>query len=952
MRSVRLAWVLVSSAALGQPAIAADTTVAPGTLPLAGVPEAVRHSSPSPRRTLSLDGEWQFQLETEVGWRSAVLPAGWEVSFPDLRGRAGSATYRKTVRVPYEWKFDPWIVFGAVDYSAVLTVNDRYVGSHEGGYTPFVFDLSSYVRPGEVAAVSLTVTDSGPDASARGYPFDEIPHGKQSWYGNVSGPWQSIRLEERTPTHVKTLKVQPRVLESAVSVEVLLSRVAPGASGTLLTTIYAPGGGAPVSQSRIPLTSATRYLFTMPVPAPELWSPDSPRLYTINTSAVTESGSVVDDHADRFGMRSIDVRDGKILLNGEPVFLAGVLDQDFYPHTHYTVPSEEFLRDQFQKAKRLGINLLRCHIKIPDPMYLSLADEMGLLVWYELPSAGKLTPKSRARLTDTLREAIARDFNHPSLIIVSLFNESWGIDLKSAEQRKWLAAFYDFAKTIAPGRLIVDNSPCRGNFHIKSDIDDFHCYRSIPDHAGEWADWVREFSDRPAWSYSEHGDAVRTGAEPLVVSEFGNWGLPSVPLLRECYDGSLPWWFESRSGHLRPDGVEERFSALDLGLVFGDFRRFARATQESQLLAFKWQIEEMRKYPQIAGYCWTELTDLQWEANGLLDYCRNIKASGRSAAQVQKPRCVFTRTDTHAVKSGGVVRGQVWGSNFGEAIDAGSVVEWHLEGFPAVKGFVTVMRSVGRADAVQAGGFEFEVPAVNASRAARLVVRWMTQGKEVASNYEDLYFYPAVQQSFAGLSFYLDASLVSREGVELWLERRGARVTGILETSDVAITGRWSPAIRQWTAEGGRTLLLAEDESCAGAVGDAYRIASRREKRRWGDHQSSFIWLSERSMFAGVPSRSGMLDWQFERIIPVCVIEGVGDSMNWMDVHSGIFVSWLGNPAAIAMRAGNERSRLIISTFPVGKTAATDPVADKLLENMIRDLTAEGFVVHADLSPI
>ena len=920
---------------------------APGTLPLAGVRESSRVISISPRPRLPLNGQWQFQKEGEVAWRTARIPASWQVSFPDLRDYTGSAVYKKTVRIPADWRQHTWIVFGAVDYAARVVVNDRYVGLHEGGYTPFAFDLHDYVTPGETAVIALNVTDSGPNGSAEGYPFDEIPHGKQSWYGNVSGPWQPVYLEQRAATHVKSLRVTPDLSRNTAVVDVSLSQVPPGASGTLYASVYAPGG-APVAEVKVALSSALQYTFTVPIRTPELWTPDNPKLYTINTSLVTEGGSVVDDHAERFGMRSIETRDGKILLNGKPVFLAGVLDQDFYPHTHYTVPSEEYLRDQFDKAKRLGINLLRCHIKIPDPVYLHLADEMGLLVWYDLPNPAKLTPKSRARMADTLRDTVTRDYNHPSLVIISLFNESWGIDLKNVDQRKWLVSFYDYARNIAPGRLIVDNSACHGNFHIKTDIDDFHCYKNIPDHAQEWAEWVKDFASRPAWSFSGYGDALRTGEEPLMVSEFGNWGLPSVPLLRECYEGELPWWFGSRSGHLQPDGVEKRFSDLGLDLVFGDFGRFARATQQSQLLAFKWQIEEMRKYPQIAGYCWTELTDVQWEANGLLDFCRNVKASGRAAALVQKDRCVFTRLERHSGRSGEDIRGRLWVSNFGDQIGGGSTIEWQLDGFPEVTGTASIDGNVASPDAFDSGAIAFTVPEVNTSRSSRLLIRWFSEGRELASNYEDVYLFPAADGGQSAQSFYLDDSLVSRDALAAWLKERGASVTSILSTADIAVTAKWTPRIASWSAEGGRVLLLAEDESCAGPVGAKLSIKSRKDKGRWGDWATSFTWLAERSMFLGIPSRSRTLDWAFEHMIPSCVIEGVGDSIDWDDVQSGLFVGWAGSPAAVVMRAGSENSRVILCTFPAGREAGRVPAASVLLWNMINDLSSPAFYVEGD----
>src|SRR5262249_26259989 len=152
--------------------------------------------------------------------------------------------------------------------------------------------------------------------------------------------------------------------------------------------------------------------------------------------------------------RSFTFRDGQFLLNGKPVFLLSALDQDLYPNTIYSVPSEEFLRDQFHKARELGLNSLRCHIKAPDPRYLDLADELGLLIWAEIPSGRTFWPKGtlprqrlaippqlKARVDQTLAAMIERDYNHPSLVIWTLVNEDWGTALPfSAADRQWVAA--------------------------------------------------------------------------------------------------------------------------------------------------------------------------------------------------------------------------------------------------------------------------------------------------------------------------------------------------------------------------------------------------------------------------------------------------------------------------------------------------------------------------------
>ncbi len=300
----------------------------------------------------------------------------------------------------------------------------------------------------------------------------------------------------------------------------------------------------------IPLQAdQTDYETEIKLDAPKSWTPDSPYLYRLQ-ARVKIGDYQMDPEVVEFGMRKIEVKDNRIYLNNEPIFVSGVVDQDYYPLSEYTAPSDEFLRAQFQRAKHMGINLIRCQAKIPDPRYLAWADRVGLIVWYEMPGFGKLTERSQSRSKALLTEALHRDYNHASLCIVSLSGDGGGIDSGNAEHRTWQRVMYEKAKELDPTRLIIDNSSS-DSYHIKTDIEDREDSTLISGSPKEFAGWISNLVDHPGASFSPLGDSARRGWEPLLVSSTGNWGLPKISDIKKTYRGD-PWWSSRAAAQRRP----------------------------------------------------------------------------------------------------------------------------------------------------------------------------------------------------------------------------------------------------------------------------------------------------------------------------------------------------------------------------------------------------------------
>src|SRR5215203_2165561 len=619
-----------------------------------------------PDSRMSLDGTWEFLQISEdrmagaAEVRQIVVPAPWQDKFADLRIRAGIGIYRRQIDVPQELLRDcVWLRFGAVYHNVRVFVNGELAGTNEGGFLPFSFEVTGHLRPG-INEIKVRV-DSPTDNPAEfpDSPFAEIPFGKQSWYGPLSGIWQPVHLERRIPDHVKQARIVPKHETGEVAgVAVFASPLVEATD--LRVEVFDPADASLLVFTVTAMPGAASIPFEFQVGEVLSWSPEAPNLYRVRIEMLRR-GASLDALEERFGFRTIETRGGKLYLNGEPLYLRGALDQDYYPDTICTVPSVEFLEDQFRKAKELGLNCLRCHIKAADPRYYEVADRIGMLIWTELPNGGMATERSRGRKERLLKGIVDRDGNHPSIIIWTIINENWGVDLvHDADHREWLKQTFSWLKGYDPTRLVVDNSPLAPSFHVESDIADYHFYAAIPDHRAAWDKFVDGLADRAPWLYAP--DAVVRGDEPLMCSEFGNWGLP-YPKDLQGQGSEEPWWFETGhdwgDGVMYAHGVENRFTDWSLDRVFGDLRRFVSAAQWQQFRALKYQIEAMRRKPQLAGYVITELHDCHWESNGLLDMRRNPRVFHELFHIVNSDTVIVPKWDRLSYWSGDTARFEI-----------------------------------------------------------------------------------------------------------------------------------------------------------------------------------------------------------------------------------------------------------------------------------------------------
>lgn len=911
-------------------------------------------------QNIELDTGWKFlpdpvgslnvsNASNASGWRDSRAAESWNAQFDDLRDYAGVGWYQIRFEVPgFTETRHTLLQFGAVDYFCEVFVNGKSIGTHEGGYTPFNFDVSSAVKPGWnqllIRVVDPPMDEKENRARFPEWMYNEIPHGKQNWYVQTSGIWQRVVLQFRPALYIERVHVTPHV-DGQFEIEVRVAGSKTSAQPTNLEVVIRGEAGLEEFRKSIAVTSTGMQKLTGHINNPRLWSPEQPVLYSLMAQLV---GAQTEQIHERFGFRTFEARTGKLYLNGQPFYMRAALDQDFYPEGIYTPPSIQYIRDMMLNGKRLGLNLLRCHIKVPDPAYLQAADEVGMLIWYEIPSWNDehhFTPKAAARGEKILAEMVERDWNHPSIVIQSVINESWGADLNQAEQRRWLRAAYNRAKELtAPlGRLIVDNSACCENFHIKSDLEDFHQYFSIPDNAEKWDHWTADFASRPKWTFSPNGDAERSDKEPLILSEFGNWGLPSPP-------AKWPWWYGRDFGGrdvTRPAGVLDRFHDYQFEHLFKDFRDLAEETQWHQYSSLKHEIENIRAHAPIQGYVITEFTDINWEANGLMDMWRQPKIYAHELSQIQQPDIVLAEILKHDFRSGDAIELPLQMSHYGSNELAGALVSWRTD--TGERGEFTVAASISSGSVVPLNSIKFRVPVTQKPYRDRVWIEARgTNGALLAENSYEFFIFPQ-SQAIVDVKMSLHDPSGGLKGLSNSLKKAGyiSLADANRDATVLLIATHYDAKVQDHLQRGGRVLMLLDSADGLPKNG-SLKLLPREGSDLDGNWVTNFNWVRNDSAPFDAVAFTRLLGFESSQIVPHFVIDGVPGS-NYNDVLSGIFYGWLNHNAGLAVQANSGRGKLFATTFRFDDAYGIDPYATFLLDSIIKYVASSNFSPKLDV---
>jgi hypothetical protein len=602
------------------------------------------------------------------------------------------------------------------------------------------------------------------------------------------------------------------------------------------------------------------------------------------------------------------------------------------------------------------LNTLRIHIKVPDPRYYDVADRIGLLIWTEIPNVQTFSDASARRMRETMQGIVRRDGHHPSIIAWTIINEDWGTRIvENADHRQWLAETYDWLKTLDPSRLVSDNSACFPNFHVKSDLNDYHYYRSIPERREEWDDITRQFAEGAAWTYSGLGDAQWRGEEPLIVSEFGVWGLPDPSKLL-LQDGSEPFWMETGAtwgdGVAYPHGVQKRFRALHLDTVFKDFGSFIEAAQWYQFANLKYEIEVMRAHPKIVGYVITEFTDVHWEANGLLDINRNPRVFHDDFASINSDIVVIARPNAWSAYAGELLEVDLSVATGGASIPDGATIRWTYgqDGERALP-------ATGANAVASVGIVQMQMPETDVNRMLRIELEVLSSGRRLATNVLDIALYakrsranlpsiaskdPALRAFAETLGYPVsepdkaDVNLAhALDESDIEAMRHGARY---LVIADGSIPTHRN--LRKDIPEGEklyREMTIDERDMPVGIDQQLPGIGLiAREGTLWrGDWIANFSWIRRKGAFASLPG-GPLLDLSFEKVVPHHVMTGFRTFEYAGPVHGGLVIGWVHKPAVTIAERRVGRGYLVATTFRLtSHPAGTDPVAAALFDAMI-----------------
>lgn len=530
---------------------------------------------------MNLNGLWQFEIDHGASGRdrglierelsgTILVPFCPEskLSQVEYKDFMRAVWYRRSFTLPQEAAGQRVLLhFGAVDFRCEAWMNGTSVGRHEGGFTSFTFDVTAAVQEDENILVVCAEDDTRGGRQPLGKQSERY-HSYKANYTRTTGIWQTVWLEWVPQPYIQSVKMIPDAANSTLYLD---ATVVGPAEGLSFHAEACYDGALQANASAV--VDGNHAKLTLTVKEKHLWEPGSPALYNLR---LTLGSDRVDSY---FALRTVSIDGKKVLLNGKPVFQRLILDQGFYPDGIWTAPSDDSLKRDIELGMAMGFNGARLHQKVFEQRYLYWADRLGYLCWGEMGSWG-IDPARPHTLGIFLREwleAIERDFNAPCIIGWCPYNEVWqesGDGLRNLTMQ----ATYRATKAADPTRPCIDTS---GGFHVETDIYDVHDYEQNPKIFKSYYQAGTDLHDR------FEGKQRYDGKAPVFVSEYGG--------IR---------WTEEASGW-----------------GYGN----APASREEFLSRYEGLTQVLLDNPEHMGFCYTQLTDVEQEQNGLYTYERVAK---------------------------------------------------------------------------------------------------------------------------------------------------------------------------------------------------------------------------------------------------------------------------------------------------------------------------------------
>ncbi len=560
---------------------------------------------------INLNGEWSFALDPgrsglEQGWENStgftgkiIVPFCPEsrLSGVEHTDFIESMFYQREIEIPAAWAGRRILLhFGAVDYAAKIFLDGRLAGCHEGGGSSFEIDVTAFVVPGKSANLVVSVRDELRGGQQPGGKQSSRFHSAGCSYTRVTGIWQTVWLEAVAMAGLRKCRIVPDFDSGSFCFTPEFYSV--GSGNSLRIRIL--DGAVEVAGTTIP--AADGVSCRIAVPEPHAWSPADPFLYNIVFEVIDPAGVAIDHVESYGGLRKIHIEGKRLFLNNEPLFLRMVLDQGFYPDGVWTAPSDEDLVRDIRLSMAAGFNAARLHQKVFEERFHYHADRLGYLTWGESASWG-LTWCYHADASQMLgvfnflhewREVVDRDANHPSIIAWTPLNETYVSDDPDF-YRRIIREVYDLTRQIDPTRPVNDVSGYR---HVKTDLWTVHLYRKDAE------ELARDLApaDGGVWRADPKIECEYAG-QPYINDEFG--GFMYIPPERAKFAENT-WGYHG----------------LDL------------KSPEELCAKIREQVDLMLSMPELSGYCYTQLTDVEQEQNGLYNYDRTPKVPEGMLAEI------------------------------------------------------------------------------------------------------------------------------------------------------------------------------------------------------------------------------------------------------------------------------------------------------------------------------